>query len=383
MGNLGIKCADNKLNLSEIKRNTQVFSYICAIFVFLIGGLIAFEFIGINDSIAALILCAFLLFSIFIENLIFTIGIDRLKRKKPELLKDVFVVKWGFKKIIGISSLTILSSSLFFVIFVLTLVPNVDIVQADNLILGAHRGESVLYIENTLPAFENALENDSYKFIEFDVQYTLDNVSVVHHDMTLFRFQKKIVYIEDVTYEELLEISDYHIPTYFEVMELIAGKKSLNIEIKSQGNLAEDKNLVDEIMADCRERGIYNKTLYSSPSSDVLIYIREKYPEVKTGKVYWVDSSTFANFEIVTQGFYDELELVGADYLIIYASNLRNYHILEKIRPIDKTIMIWYLNNQIYLIPSGEKTILDDSGNILGYVIKKNLRKDISRKFSF
>jgi len=59
-----------------------------------------------------------------------------------------------------------------------------------------------------------------------------------------------------VTYEELLEVSNYHIPTYGETMDLVAGKKPLNIEIKSQGNLEDDKEIADYIIEDCRKKGI-------------------------------------------------------------------------------------------------------------------------------
>ena len=50
----------------------------------------------------------------------------------------------------------------------------------------AHRGDSVKALENTLPAFEKAIESGA-DWIELDVKETRDNVPVVFHDSSLKR----------------------------------------------------------------------------------------------------------------------------------------------------------------------------------------------------
>ena len=50
----------------------------------------------------------------------------------------------------------------------------------------AHRGGSLEAEENTMPAFERALEM-GYRHIETDVHATRDGVAVIHHDTTLER----------------------------------------------------------------------------------------------------------------------------------------------------------------------------------------------------
>jgi glycerophosphoryl diester phosphodiesterase len=130
-----------------------------------------------------------------------------------------------------------------------------------NTVLGAHRGSSVLYIENTLDAFVAALNDPKYDYIEFDVQYTKDKVLVVHHDLSLLRLQQKKVYLEDLTYDELLSVSKYPIPTYTEVMDLVNGSKPLNIEIKSQGNYVDDVEIAHFLVDDFESRGILNSVL--------------------------------------------------------------------------------------------------------------------------
>jgi len=239
--------------------------------------------------------------------------------------------------------ISVISFNLFFV-------PTIETVTAQKVVSGAHRGNSLDYIENTLPAFQSAVEKEKYNFIEFDVQYTKDEQAVVYHDKTLLRLQKKLSKIGSLTYKELLGISDYHIPLYSEVMDVVAGKKPLNIEIKSRGNFEEDRKMVDFIVADIKNRGILDSTLISSISSEVIEYVKEKYPEIKTGKVYYVIPSTFLHSEKLTKKLYDETEKMKADYIMLYGSNLNNYNSLKSQLPKGKTLVIWYFTDEIYIV---------------------------------
>jgi len=257
----------------------------------------------------------------------------------------------SLKRSIAITSILIIVG---FSTLVLGFVPNIERVVTEEIILGAHRGNSLDYTENTLEAFQSALDEDRYRFIEFDIQYTKDKVLVVHHDTSLIRLQQKHQVIEDLTYEELLNASDYHIPKYVEVMDLIDGEKPVNIEIKSQGDLLEDKEIVDFVIRDCIERGVLGGVLISSISSEVIIYVKEEYPESKTGKVYYVAESTFLNFDAFTSSLYGEMNKTQADYLMLHGSNLRNYDSLRRLLPEDKTLVIWYFNDEMYVVQPKE-----------------------------
>lgn len=72
-----------------------------------------------------------------------------------------------------------------------------------NFMLIAHRGifDNKLVIENTIPAFQNALLHNLS--IELDVKITKDNKLVVFHDDNLLRMANENVLIEDLTLEEL------------------------------------------------------------------------------------------------------------------------------------------------------------------------------------
>jgi glycerophosphoryl diester phosphodiesterase len=246
-----------------------------------------------------------------------------------------------------------------FILFILIISVEVETVGAEVVITGAHRGNSIRFIENTLPAFEDAVNNSKYKFIEFDVQYTKDKTIIVHHDATLFRLQGIEENIPDLTYEKLLNISKYHIPTYEEVMEIVAEKKPVNIEIKSQGNLVDDVLMSDFIVEDIKRREILETTLISSPSSEAIEYIKRKYPEVSTGKVYYVAASTFLRTESFTSKLFEEMERINADYLMLHGSNLRNYELLKDLKPINKTLVFWFFDDEMHIVePKPESKVL-------------------------
>ena len=233
-------------------------------------------------------------------------------------------------------------------------VPSIEAVEDKSYTFGAHRGNSVNYIENSMEAISAAVNDEKYEFIEFDIQYTKDKKIVVYHDLSLVRLQRQALKIQDLTYEELNQVSKYKIPLYEEVMDLVGNKKWVNIEFKSQSNYEEDKILIDYVVKDLYERGIGNKALLSSISSDVVIYIKEAYPEFKVGKIYWILPSTFFNFDVFTQRLYDEIEAIGADYVMLHGDNLRNYASLIRLKPTGVDLAFWYFNDQMYIIHNEE-----------------------------
>ncbi len=367
---------DMEIRLGErdiiaVKKNIKIFSYICAFSIFFIFSYLSLKIVNRNDIFLVLIFSCSLLFSILLKKVIYDYGIRRGRKKYSWLLNDIIIFKFHFKKIFGISLLTIVSFSILFLIFILIVIPSISVADIDNIILGAHRGDSVRYIENTLPAIKSALENDSYEFIEFDVQYTKDKKIIVYHDSNLIRLQHKLYSISSLTYDDLLNVSDYHIPLYSEVMDLVGGKKYLNIEIKSQGNLIDDKKIADFVIDDVNKRGLTKIVLFSSISSDVIRYINEQYLDVKTGIIYYMTFDTFLESDEKIAKIYIETEDIGADYLMLYASNLRNYYNIQKTKPDNIDIIIWYFNNEMYIFNSDEDEISNKKVNIFGYLIKE------------
>lgn len=221
-------------------------------------------------------------------------------------------------------------------------------------ILGAHRGDSVEHIENTLDAIAAAVEKDEYSFLELDVQYTLDKKPVVFHDATLWRMQHRPFKVANLTYDEFQVLSDYHIPIYDEAADLVGGRKKLDVEIKSSGDPFWDNELVDYVVKDAVEDGYISDVMISSSEPEVVKYVKKTYPTVKTGQVFFVSASTYLGTDSLTEGVFEKAKETDADYILLYASNTRNFDNLINLKPEDKTIILWYFSNEIYIIKKDE-----------------------------
>ena len=93
----------------------------------------------------------------------------------------------------------------------------------------AHRGASADERENTLPAFERAIEAGA-DFVELDVQVSVDGVLVVFHDLDLDRLTPLRGPVRRRPYAELRE---HAIPTLEDVVELTRGRAGVMAELKS------------------------------------------------------------------------------------------------------------------------------------------------------
>ena len=108
----------------------------------------------------------------------------------------------------------------------------------------AHRGCSQRYPENTIVAFEKAMQTEGLEGIELDIQLTKDGRLVVIHDERVDRTTEGIGFIRDYTLVQLKRLHIYAdeypsqaIPTMEEVLDLTeehlkTGLK-LNIELKT------------------------------------------------------------------------------------------------------------------------------------------------------
>ncbi len=132
-----------------------------------------------------------------------------------------------------------------------------------------HRGLSATYPENTLIAFEKALEC-GVDAMELDVQLTADHQLVVTHDPEIKRCSNGEGLIREMTFAELRaldfglwkgeEFRGTRIPTLVEVLDLVFGKPrpgfQLQIEIKDDQeecaeqvvNLLQSRRLLDQCM---------------------------------------------------------------------------------------------------------------------------------------
>lgn len=110
----------------------------------------------------------------------------------------------------------------------------------------AHRGAMKTHPENTIPAFEAAV-NAGAQMIEFDVWLTKDNKMVVLHDATVDRTTNGKGKVSDLTLAEIkkldagnwkaTEFAGAQIPTFQEVLDVMPYNIWLNVHVKGEGEL--------------------------------------------------------------------------------------------------------------------------------------------------
>lgn len=111
----------------------------------------------------------------------------------------------------------------------------------------AHRGASGNYPENTLLAFQKALEIGVDE-IELDLYFTKDEHLIVMHDSTVDRTTDGTGKIADLTLAEIktLDVGSWfgehfrgeRVPTWDEALDLLQGKVHLNVHLKEGGDPA-------------------------------------------------------------------------------------------------------------------------------------------------
>lgn len=115
----------------------------------------------------------------------------------------------------------------------------------------AHRGlfDNKTLPENSLPAFQNAVDNGFG--IEMDVQASKDGVLVVFHDDTVDRMTGKHGKVCDFTFDELRAMrlldTDCQIPTFEEFLQ-VANGVNLVVEIKTHKNIGDIESRVYEML---------------------------------------------------------------------------------------------------------------------------------------
>ncbi len=115
----------------------------------------------------------------------------------------------------------------------------------------AHRGDhdNLHVMENTLPAFDRAMEGGVWG-VEFDLRWTRDHHPVVYHDADLMRLHGKPVHPTDLSMAELRRNFPM-IPALEEVLERYGRKMHLMIEIKKEPDSAmhHRKNVLCRILS--------------------------------------------------------------------------------------------------------------------------------------
>ena len=137
--------------------------------------------------------------------------------------------------------------------------------------LSAHRGETAVHPENTLPAFREAVRLGAHQ-IELDVVRTKDNQLVIMHDETVNRTTDGKGRVSELTLEQIrtldagikknAKFAGTKVPTFEEALSVIPDNIWINVHMKDDATAAVmvakiivEKNLTNQAFIACRRSG--------------------------------------------------------------------------------------------------------------------------------
>lgn len=173
----------------------------------------------------------------------------------------------------------------------------------------AHRGyhdKAVGRVENTLAACEAAVARNFA--IEVDLQLSADGEAMVFHDETLDRLTEAsgAVAARDAAALKTIpfRIGDHRIPTLSDLFDLVDGKVTLVLEVKSLWRRAHDVRLVERVVE--LTRAYRGPVALKSFDPDIVAEIKRRDPSITRGIVaeesrdpkYWGRMTTIERFSL-------------------------------------------------------------------------------------
>lgn len=211
----------------------------------------------------------------------------------------------------------------------------------------AHRGFSGKYPENTMLAFEKAVEAGC-SGIENDVQLTKDGVAVICHDELVDRTTNGRGPIAGFTYKELLRLDagvkygkrfkDLKIPTLDEFLDYVKDKDIfLDIELKT-GVVMYD-GIEEMVIKKLHEYNVAQRTILSSFNHYSMVQCKKIDSNIKIGLLY-------------EAGLYHPeryAEYVGADALHPYFYSVLHEEVVRDIKAKNIMINTYTVNDEKYM----------------------------------
>lgn len=188
------------------------------------------------------------------------------------------------------------------------------------MLIFAHRGASAVAPENTLAAFDKALEAQA-DAIELDI-CQVDGEVYVFHDRYLERLTAKPGRFKDLTSAQVQTLSvfgQYPVPTLKQALLRIAGRCLLNIEIKGPVELDKLFELLDYACTKC---GFTDRTLLISSFNHHWL------KEIKCGRPQTRIGALTASCNLDYAGYATQLDAYSAhiDITVVNQSFVQDAH---------------------------------------------------------
>ncbi len=232
----------------------------------------------------------------------------------------------------------------------------------DDVAIIAHRGASGAAPENTMAAFERAIQDDA-DWVELDVQETADGRVVVIHDSDLMKIGGVNLAIRDATYEQLQDIdvgswfapefADQRVPLLADVLVLCKGRVGVFIELKYYGH---DERLEERVVDIVEAAGMESDIVVMSLKYGGIQKVRELRPEWRIG--------------LLTATAVGNLTRLDADFLAVNAG-LATGSFVRGTHRRGKDTYVWTINDRVEMarfIVRGVDGIMTDEPAMLRQV---------------
>lgn len=203
--------------------------------------------------------------------------------------------------------------------------------------VAAHRAETVNAPENSLSAIKSAMEQGA-DVIEFDVQLSKDGVVVLHHDLTLERVAGINRRVNELTYDELIqldigsefspEFSSETILSLKQALQFIDGQAGVLIDVKSYGSAQE---MAERIVQAVEAADMVEAVLVQSFDYTFLKAVRALNPSIQLGQIMYY-----------ALGNLDKLEV---DFYSIQKGMLSR-DLVRRARQAKRGLWVWTVNNE-------------------------------------
>lgn len=234
----------------------------------------------------------------------------------------------------------------------------------------AHRGAAGKAPENTLAAFEQAI-NDSTDWIELDVQENAEGTIVVMHDSDFMKLAGNPVKTWETTADTLNDIdigswfdpafSSERAPTLKQVLELARGRAKVVIELKYYGH---DEQLEQRVIDIIEQTDMADEIAIMSLKYAGIQKVRALRPQWKIG--------------LLSATAIGDLSRLDTDFLAV-AMGMASPGFIKRAHQAGRKVFVWTVNDRISMsrmISLGVDGIITDEPELARQVLEE--RADMS-----
>lgn len=229
----------------------------------------------------------------------------------------------------------------------------------------AHRGASAVAPENSMAAFEAAMEAGA-TYAELDVQHSRDRVIVVVHDGDLMRMAGNPGKVAELTAAEIATVdigrksgaqfAGQVPPTLEEVIDRVRGRMKLNIELKYN---VPDAGLAPAVVELLRAKDFVDQAVITSLDYAALKQVKRLEPRLRTGHIVTAAVGNVVRTE--------------ADFLSLNAARATP-SLLRRAHAAGKQVHVWTVNApeaMLRMIERGVDNIITDDPALLARLIRE------------